>query len=157
MLKLRPIVVNKDMVILGWNMRLKACKEAWLKEVPVIIADNLTEEQEKEFIIKDNVWFWEWDFDMLANEWDSEELEEWRLDLPWFDDTENMSDDFSLPDWEKWEIETVTFTLHKEQNSILQEALNLSKTKWAFINTWNENNNWNALARIIETYLTQNQ
>lgn len=54
MLNIRPIVANKDMIILGGNMRYKACKEAGLKEIPVIIADNLTEEQEREFLIKDN-------------------------------------------------------------------------------------------------------
>ena len=81
MLEIRPIVVNKDMVILWGNMRYKACKEAWIKEIPVIVADNLTEEQEREFLIKDNVSGWEWDWDMLANEWDTEELVEWWLDI----------------------------------------------------------------------------
>ena len=81
MLNLRPIVVNKDMVILGGNMRFKACIEAGIKEVPVIIADNLTPEQENEFLIKDNVSGGEWDWDILANEWNSEELENWGLDV----------------------------------------------------------------------------
>lgn len=84
MLDIRPIVVNADMVILGGNMRFKACKEAGLKEIPIIIADNLTEEQQKQFLIKDNVSGGEWDWDMLANEWDSEELEDWGLDVPNF-------------------------------------------------------------------------
>jgi len=82
MLDIRPIVVNADMVVLGGNMRLKACKEAGLKEVPIIMADNLTEEQQREFLIKDNVSGGEWDWDMLANEWDTEKLDEWGLDLP---------------------------------------------------------------------------
>ena len=81
MLDIRPIVVNADMVILGGNMRFKACKEAGLKEVPIIIADNLTEEQQREFLIKDNVSGGEWDWSLL-NEWDSEQLEEWGLDVP---------------------------------------------------------------------------
>jgi len=81
MLELRPIVVNNDMVVLGGNMRLKACKEAGLKEVPIIIAEQLTKEQQKEFIVKDNVGFGEWDWDILANEWDSFQLEEWGLDV----------------------------------------------------------------------------
>lgn len=76
MLEIRPIVVNADMVVLGGNMRLKACKEAGIKEVPIIIADNLTEEQQREFLIKDNVSGGEWDWEVLANEWDSEELTE---------------------------------------------------------------------------------
>jgi len=83
MLNIRPIVVNKDMIILGGNMRYKACKEAGLKEIPIIIAD-LTEEQQREFLIKDNVSGGEWDWEVLANEWDSEQLEEWGLDVPTF-------------------------------------------------------------------------
>jgi len=81
MLDIRPIVVNDDMVVLGGNMRLKACKEAGLKEVPVIKVKDLTEEQQREFIIKDNVGFGEWDWDLLANEWDTDLLEDWGLDL----------------------------------------------------------------------------
>jgi hypothetical protein len=91
MLEIRPIVVNADMVVLGGNMRLKACKEAGLKEVPIIIADNLTEEQQREFLIKDNVSGGEWDWDILANEWDVEQLEDWGLDMPTYD---NSNDEF---------------------------------------------------------------
>lgn len=81
MLNLRPIVVNNEMTVLGGNMRLAACKEAGLKNVPIIKADDLTEEQQKEFIIKDNVSFGEWDWDMLANEWEGTELGDWGLDV----------------------------------------------------------------------------
>jgi ParB-like chromosome segregation protein Spo0J len=82
MLELRPIVVDENNIVLGGNMRLKACKEAGLKEVYIVKADNLTEQQKDEFIVKDNVGFGEWDWDMLANEWDTELLDEWGLDLP---------------------------------------------------------------------------
>ena len=82
MLELRPIVVNKDMIVLGGNMRLKACEEAGIEQVPIIFADNLTEEQQKEFIIKDNSSFGEWDWDLLANEWDTEQLIDWGMDIP---------------------------------------------------------------------------
>jgi hypothetical protein len=81
MLELRPIVVNDEMVILGGNMRHKACIEAGLKEVTIVKASELTEEQQNEFIIKDNVGFGEWDWDVLANEWDAESLEQWGLDV----------------------------------------------------------------------------
>jgi len=81
MLKLRPIIVDEDMVVLGGNMRLKASKDAGLKEVWIEIAEGLTEEQKKEFIVKDNVGFGEWEWDMLANEWDSVQLAEWGLDV----------------------------------------------------------------------------
>ena len=97
MLEIRPIVVNADMIILGGNMRYKACKEAGIKEIPVIIADNLTEEQQKEFLIKDNVSGGEWDWDILANEWNVEQLTEWGLDIPNFEVDEVLEaeeDDF---------------------------------------------------------------
>jgi hypothetical protein len=81
MLELRPIVVDEDMIVLGGNMRLKACIEAGLKEVHITVASNLTEEQKKEFIVKDNVGFGEWDWDMLANEWDNNNLIEWGIDV----------------------------------------------------------------------------
>lgn len=84
MLEIRPIVVNDDMIVLGGNMRLKACKEAGLKEIPVIKASKLTEEEQRQFIIKDNVSGGEWDFEMLANEWDVDELSDWGLDVPTF-------------------------------------------------------------------------
>jgi DNA modification methylase len=100
MLNLRPIVVNDDMVVLGGNMRLKACKEAGLKEIPIIKASELTEQQQKEFIVKDNVGYGEWDWSDLANNWDSEQLIDWGLDIPGFDAEvlEAEEDDFAVPD-----------------------------------------------------------
>jgi len=81
MLKLRPIVVDKDNIILGGNMRYKACKEVGLKEVYIIQAEDLTDKQAQEFIIKDNVGFGEWDWDILANTFDNVELKDWGLDV----------------------------------------------------------------------------
>lgn len=81
MLNLRPIVVNDEMVVLGGNMRLRAVQEVGLKEVPIIKASDLTEEQQREFIIKDNVGFGEWDWDILANEWEADKLSDWGLDV----------------------------------------------------------------------------
>ena len=100
MLNLRPIVVNDDMVVLGGNMRLKACKEAGLKEIPIIKANELTEQQQKEFIVKDNVGYGEWDWDDLANNWDVDELQDWGLDIPGFDAEvlEAEEDEFAVPD-----------------------------------------------------------
>jgi DNA modification methylase len=100
MLELRPIVVNEDMVVLGGNMRLKACKEAGLKEIPIIKASELNEEQQRAFIIKDNVGFGEWDWDALANEWDAEQLADWGLDVPNFEGVEldAVEDDFDAPE-----------------------------------------------------------
>lgn len=81
MLKLRPIVVDENYIILGGNMRYKACIEAGLKEIPIIVADELTEDDKKAFVIKDNLSFGEWDYDLLSNEWDSVELDDWGLDV----------------------------------------------------------------------------
>ena len=81
MLKLRPIVVDEDFMVLGGNMRLKASKDAGLKEVWIEVAEGLTEEQKKEFIVKDNVGFGEWDWDSLGNEWDNVKLGEWGMDV----------------------------------------------------------------------------
>lgn len=92
MLELRPVIVNKDMVVLGGNMRLKAAIECGLKEVPVIIAEDLTDEKQKEFIIKDNVGYGDWDWDTLAtDEWDYSQLKEWGLDVVGF----GMDSDFN--------------------------------------------------------------
>ena len=100
MLELRPIVVNDEMVVLGGNMRLKACIEAGMTEVPIIKASSLTPDQQKEFIIKDNVGFGEWDWDVLANDWDAEKLTDWGLEIPNYEPLvlEAEEDNFDVPD-----------------------------------------------------------
>jgi DNA modification methylase len=100
MLQLRPVVVNADMVVLGGNMRLKACQAAGLTEVPTILASGLTDERQREFIIKDNVGFGEWEWETLANEWDAELLAEWGLDVPDFEKapTDGLTDPDEVPE-----------------------------------------------------------
>lgn len=104
MMTLRPIVVNKDSMILGGNMRYLALKELGYTEIPeewIKRAEELTEEEQRRFIIADNVGFGEWDWDTLANEWDPEQLEEWGLELPGWDDEETAEaeeDDYEVPD-----------------------------------------------------------
>jgi hypothetical protein len=118
MLNIRPIVVNQDMVILGGNMRYKACKEAGLKEIPIIKTD-LTEEQQKEFLIKDNVSGGEWDWDILANEWNTDDLQKWGLDLPILKEL-NESDLFDIE---------IPFYTPSEIIPDICELANLDKTK----------------------------
>ncbi|HNQ42537.1 MAG TPA: ParB N-terminal domain-containing protein, partial [Saprospiraceae bacterium] len=105
MLEVRPIVVNGDGVVLGGNMRLKACKEAGLKKVHIMRAVDLDQDEQREFIIKDNIGYGEWDFEMIANEWDAAEVTDWGLDIPDYklgNDAEE--DDYEIPDEIKTDI-----------------------------------------------------
>ena len=158
MLNIRPIVVNTDMVILGGNMRYKACKEAGLKEVPVIITD-LSEEKQREFLIKDNTSGGEWDWEVLANEWDNEELESWGLDLVGFDaNAEDFGEDFSLADGDKAPFQQMTFTLADEQAEQIKNAIADIKAteEYKYCETLgNENSNGNALYLIIMQWAEQ--
>ena len=160
MLDLRPIVVNQDMIVLGGNMRLKACEEAGLTEVPIIFADNLTPEQEKEFIIKDNSSFGEWDWDLLANEWNTDQLIEWGMDLPkeWSLDPEELGEDFSLADGDREPFQQMTFKLADEQAEQIKNALDDIKKleEFKYVETFaNENANGNALYLIIMQWAEQ--
>ena len=128
MLNIRPIVVNQDMIILGGNMRYKACKEAGLKEIPIIITD-LSEDKQREFLIKDNTSGGEWDWELLANEWDSEQLESWGLDLVGFGDNPNPTEDKDLSDDLK-EMFEVIITCGNESE---QEATFEELTKKGFV------------------------
>ena len=123
MLELRPIVIDENNVVLGGNMRLKACIEAGLTDVPVKQAADLTEEQKKEFIVKDNVGYGEWDWDDLANNWDAQELTEWGLDIPNFD-TEGFADknkELSLDD--VTDSMTITLKYTEDEYHIVKDAL----------------------------------
>jgi len=159
MLKLRPIVVNSDMVVLGGNMRLKACKEAGLKEVWILKADELTEQQQREFTVKDNVGFGEWDWDVLANEWNNQQLEDWGLEVIGFDVDENdLSDEFSLPDGDKAPFQQQTYTLADAQAEQIKNAIaDVKKTEeYKYVETFgNENSNGNALYLIIMQWAEQ--
>lgn len=159
MLELRPVVVNRDMIVLGGNMRLKACEAAGLTEVPVIFAENLTPEQEREFIIKDNSSFGEWDWDLLANEWDVEQLQDWGMDIGGFDLSPNDFDEsFELPDGDKSPFQQMTFTMADEQQTIIKNAIDdIKKTEeYKYVETFgNENSNGNALYLIVSQWAEQ--
>ena len=100
MLEKRPIIVDENMVVLGGNMRLRACKSAGLFEVWIDKAIGWSEEQKREFIVKDNVGFGEWDWDILANDWDADDLQNWGLELPdmFEPEPEAEEDDYEEPD-----------------------------------------------------------
>ena len=162
MLELRPMVVSEDNVLLGGNMRLKALQHLKYEEIPdtwVKQASELTEEEQRQFIIKDNVGFGEWDWEMLANEWNSDELSEWGLDGIGFDvDAKDMGDDFSLPDGDKSPFQQMTFTLADEQAEVIQNAIAEMKLtdEYKYAETMgNENSNGNALYLIAAAWAGQ--
>jgi hypothetical protein len=140
MLKLRPIVVDEDMIVLGGNMRLKASKDAGLKEVWIDIAEGLTEEQKKEFIVKDNVGFGEWEWDILANEWDSVQLAEWGLDV-WQNEDDLEEPDFNelTDDNKKDAVIRITFKNEEHLEDAEKEIANIvSKYEKAFYSVSSE-------------------
>lgn len=158
MLELRPIVVDEDMTILGGNMRHKASIEAGLKEVHIKIAKGLTEEQKQEFIVKDNVGFGDWDWSILANEWNSVKLDDWGLDS-WqnLDDIET-EENFSLPDGDKLPFQQLTLKVADEQADQINNAISEIKLteEYKYVETFgNENSNGNALYLIIMQWVEQ--
>mgnify|MGYP003404023347 CR=1 FL=1 len=158
MLDIRPIVCNKYMIVLGGNMRLKACIEAGVKEVPVQVVD-WSEEKQREFIIKDNVSGGEWDWDLLSAEWDENQLTDWGLDIPVFTkDSDEFGTDFKLKDGDKEPFQQMTFTLADEQATQIQNAISDIKQtdEYKFAETMgNENSNGNALYLIIMQWAEQ--
>jgi len=129
MMELRPIIIDEGNIILGGNMRFNALKHLGYKELPaewVKQANELTEEQKQEFIVKDNVGFGEWDWDILANEWDTEKLEEWGLDIPQFKGIEDDADEPQITS--KWflniELTNETET-QKWYDKLISEGLNV--------------------------------
>jgi hypothetical protein len=157
MANVRPIVVNKDMIVLGGNMRLKAMQEAGWSEVPVQVVD-WSEEKQREFIIKDNVGFGEWDWDELANTWNSVELEDWGLDSWQNMDDIDTTDEFTLPSGDKEPFQQMTFTLADEQAEQIKNAIaDIKQTeKYKYVETMgNENSNGNALYLIVMQWAEQ--
>jgi len=121
MLEIRPIVVNDDMIILGGNMRFKACKEAGLKEVSIIKASGLSAEKQREFLIKDNVSGGEWDWQLL-NDWDSLELESWGLDVSKFDtDYSDKNEEIDIDSLDTEMVIKLKYT--EEEYNLVKEQL----------------------------------
>ena len=156
MLEIRPIVVNNEMMVLGGNIRLKAIQEIGLKEIPIIKAENLTEGQEREFLIKDNVGFGEWDWDALANDWNPEELNEWGLDIPNLDDKiDGMEDGEEIEFEQSVQIEPPKeyILIMAEPNSVdwedLKEVLKLKMVRRGGYKKGSDIGNEIGLERII--------
>lgn len=153
MMALRPMIVDENNVVLGGNMRLAAIRALGLKEIPdewVKRADDLTEDEKAEFVIKDNNSFGEYDWDAIANEWDAFPLSDWGLDVPGM--VEDLGEDFSLPDGDRVPFQQMTFTVSDDQAEVIKAAMDKAKKAGPFVSN-NENSNGNALARIAESYV----
>tara|TARA_R110001606_G_scaffold331416_1_gene479173 strand:- start:1289 stop:1885 length:597 start_codon:yes stop_codon:yes gene_type:complete len=163
MMELRPMVINSENIVLGGNMRLKALKELGYTDIPnewIKRADELTEDETRRFIIADNVGFGEHDWEMLANEWDTQELEDWGLDgFPFgVADSEEFGTDFELPDGDKSPFQQITFSLADEQAEQIKNAVADIKLteEYKYCETMgNENSNGNALYLIIMQWAEQ--
>lgn len=163
MLEKRPLVCFTDtdgkLVVLGGNMRLKAAKEIGLKKLPVVLADDWTEEQKSQFLIKDNVGFGEWNWEELQADWDVEQLEDWGLDVPGFNlSPDELGEGFTLPDGDKAPFQQMTFTLADEQAVQIKNAIaDIKQTEeYKYAETMgNENSNGNALYLIIMQWAEQ--
>ena len=161
MMALRPIIIDSSGIVLGGNMRLKALQDIGYKEIPdewVKRADELTEVEKQEFIVKDNVGFGEWDWQELSN-WDSEKLNEWGVDVIGFDvDVNKLGEGFNLPDGDKAPFQQMTFTLADEQATVIKNAIDDIKAtdEYKYSETMgNENSNGNALYLIVSQWAGQ--
>lgn len=153
MLSFRPIVIDENNMILGGNARLVALRALGYTELPeewVLRAEDLSEDQKREFIIKDNVSFGHWDWDVLANEWDAEQLVDWGLEVPVWDDGEAEAENSAEAK------ANFSVVLHPEQESAVQEALSKIKEtdEYAYAETFgNSDVNGNALYVLATSIL----
>ena len=163
MLELREVIAydnNGELIVICGNMRLKALKELGIKEVPTkILPTETSVEKLKAYTIKDNVSFGDHDWEVLANEWDNEQLEDWGLDLVGFDaNAEDFGEDFSLAEGDKAPFQQMTFTLADEQAEQIKNAIADIKAteEYKYCETLgNENSNGNALYLIIMQWAEQ--
>lgn len=141
MLNKRPIVAVTDkdgkLMVLGGNMRLRACQELGLKEVPVILADDWTEEQRREFIVKDNVGYGEWDWDALSNEWDAGQLSDWGLDVPIGQDFSDKNQEIDTDGFADESVIKLTYSLEeyeKVREALSKVAATPEQAVWKLLN-----------------------
>jgi len=160
MMELRPLVVDNNNMVLGGNKRLLCLQNLGYKEIPdtwVKSAQDLTKDEQRRFIIADNIGFGEWDMEIIS-EWD-EPLEDWGMDVGGFDVLEeDMTDDFTLPDGDKEPFQQQTYTLADEQAEQIKNAIaDVKQTEeYKYVETFgNENSNGNALYLIIMQWVEQ--
>lgn len=163
----RPVILSDrtgELVVIAGNQRVKAATAIGMKAVPTILLSGLTEEREKEIIIRDNVNNGEWDEELLA-EWDAALLDDWGVDISALSEKdflqvgeENYGDQFTLPSGEKEPFQQMTFTLGDEQAQVIKDALAEAKhlAEYDYIETFgNQNTNGNALYLIVSQWAEQ--
>lgn len=163
MLSLRELIVyphGDKFVVIGGNMRLRACTEIGYKEIPCkVLPAETPAEKLREYAIKDNVGFGSDDFDILANEWDIDELTDWGMELDFGEecvDEDGFGDEFKLPEGEKSPFQQMTFTLADEQAEKIKEAIDEAKKtdSFKYVETFgNENGNGNAIYQIVMQWI----
>ena len=136
MMELRPIVVDDEGVILGGNMRFRALQDIYGKngEIPdewVKRAADLTEDEKRQFVIKDNAAFGQWDWDVLANEWDADELAEWGIDVPLIETKGSMNTEDLQPKPFTQEVVLLLFdpNEHGKVMEVLQKIEDIAEIK----------------------------
>ena len=140
-------------VVLGGNMRLTACKQLGYKEVDCAILDEgTTSDKLREIVIKDNGSFGQWDFDMLANEWDDLPLGDWGIDMPDVVSPDDFGDSFTLADGEKAPFQHMAFMLADAQAELIKHAIEIAKREGEVETFGNENGNGNALYKIVKEW-----
>lgn len=153
-----PIVYNERTgYIVGGHFRVRELKKLGYKEIECVIV-NLSEEDERELNVRLNANTGEWDWNDLANNWDSDKLEEWGLDIPGFENVEDLGENFSLPDGDKAPFQQMTFTLADQQAEVIKNAIEEIKKseEYKYAETFgNENSNGNALYLLIANMTNQ--
>ena len=157
MMKLRPIVYDPEtMQVLGGNQRLQAIKNLKMTEIPdawVMSAADLTPEQQKEFVLRDNVQLGEWDFEVLSAEFAEFDLGEMGMDMPEVISPDDYGTEFDLPEGDKEPFQQMTFTLADAQAETIKAAIDCIKKDKPEIETFgNENSNGNALYEIVRQW-----
>lgn len=154
----RALLVNPQMEVFAGNQRLRACKALGWEQVPCYVLD-WDEDKQRRWMIKDNGHHGEWDWDMLANEWDATELEQWGLDVYTPEiDPDKLGEEFSLADGDKPPFQSMTFTLADEQAELIKNALADAKAleEFKYIETMgNDNSNGNALYFLVSQWAGQ--
>lgn len=162
MLSMRELLVyplDGKYIVLGGNMRYLACIQLGYKEIPCkVIPQETPAEKLRAIVMQDNNMYGETDWDMIASEWDLDELKDWNIDLPkeWNLSPDDCEDSFSLPDGDKPNSEKLTFTVSSEQSDLIKNAIDYAKNNGIECETFgNENSNGNALYQIVKQWEEQ--